>query len=81
VDDRRAHFLTMLGDACAAAEVANMRVELILNDGSSIGGIPAPRVGRDPRHPVAETGYENRLLVGGETVCLEDIARFAISSP
>jgi hypothetical protein len=81
VDDRRAHFLTMLGDACAAADLANMRVELILNDGSSIGGVPSPRAGRNPRHPVAETGYANRLLVGSETVCLEDIARFAISSP
>ena len=42
MDDRRAHFLTMLGDACAAAGVAGITVELLLSDGRRLTGVPSP---------------------------------------
>jgi len=80
MDDRRAHFLTMLGDACSAAGLANIRVELLLSDGRRMAGTPSPQPA-DGRHPpVHETGYSS-LLINGGSAELEDVVEFVIRSP
>lgn len=79
MDDRRAHFLTMLGDACVAAGLASIPVELVLNDGKRMVGTPSPQFAEDP--PVAETGYSSLLLINGASTRLQDVVQFAIRTP
>jgi hypothetical protein len=79
MDDRRAHFLTMLGDACAAAGLAGIPVELALRDGTRMAGTPWPQL--DDGHPVDETGFTSALLIDGASTRLEDVVEFVIRSP
>lgn len=81
MDDRREHFLTMLGDACAAAGVAGITVELLLSDGRRVTGIPSPQLADDESRPVSDTGYSALLLVDGAPTQLEDVVEFVVHSP
>lgn len=79
MDDRRAHFLTMLGDACAAAALAGFDVELGLVDGTRLSGVPSaqPTIGEQ----VDETGYASRLRVDGVDMPVENVTAYTIRSP
>jgi hypothetical protein len=81
MNDRRAHFLTMLGDACAAAGLADLSVRMVLGDGRRVAGTPSPQVADGRRPPVDETGYSALLRVDGEAIRLDDVVEFAIRSP
>ncbi len=81
MDDRRAHFLTMLGDACVAAGVASISVEFLLSDGRRVSGIPSPQSANNHSRPVSDTGYSSLLLIDGVPTELEDIVEFVIHSP
>ncbi len=81
MDDRRAHFLTMLGDACASAGLADIPVELVLSDGRRVAGTPSPQPTNSETTPVAETGYASPLLIDGASTELEDVVAFEIRSP
>ena len=81
MDDRRAHFLTMLGDACVAASLADIPVKLLLDDGRWIAGTPMPRVATDESPPADETGYSGPLLIDGVATSIEDIVEFAVRTP
>ena len=81
VDDRRAHFMTMIGDACVAARLADIPVELLLTDGSTVRGIPAVDPAADFEDAADETGYTSRLRVDGTDVALGDVAEFLIRRP
>lgn len=81
MNDRRAHFLTLTGDACVAAGLANIDVELLLADGTTTTGVPSP-LSRDEGHgALDQTGYANQLSLDGHGVLLEDIVGFVIRSP
>ena len=81
MDDRRAHFLTMLGDACVAAGLANIPVELMLSDGTRMLGTPSPQPASSVSPPVNDTGYSSLLLIDGASARLEDIVGFLIRTP
>ena len=81
MDDRRAHFLTMLGDVCVAAGVAGITVELLLSDGRRVTGIPSPQPADNDSRPVSDTGYSSLLLMDGAPTQLEDVVEFLIHSP
>ncbi|HEY1688993.1 MAG TPA: hypothetical protein VGF95_09040 [Solirubrobacteraceae bacterium] len=81
MNDRRAHFLTMLGDACVAAGLAGIPVELILGDGGRVVGTPSPQPAENGNAPANETGYASLLLVDGAAVQLEDVVEFVIHTP
>ncbi len=81
VNDRRAHYLTMLGDACMAAGLAGIPVELELRDGTRMLGTPSAQPADGNGQPVSGTGYESRLLVGESSAQFEDVVGFAIRSP
>jgi hypothetical protein len=81
MDDRRAHFLTMLGDACVAAGLASIPVEVLLSDGSRIIGTPSPRPTSAESPQVDETGYSSLLLINGASTEVEDVVEFVIRSP
>jgi hypothetical protein len=80
MDDRRAHFLTMLGDACTAAGVAAISVELVLSDGTRMSGTPSPQLANGAE-PVADTGYSSLLLIDGLSTRLEDVVEFIVRTP
>lgn len=81
MDDRRAHFLTMLGDACVAAGLASIPVEVLLSDGSRIIGTPSPQPATAASPLVDETGYSSLLLINGVFTEVEDVVEFVIRSP
>ena len=80
MDDRRAHFLTMLGDAAMAAGVASIPVELFLRNGRNISGTPSLEAAGDLRE-IDETGYAKELLLNGTEVELDEVTGFLIHSP
>jgi len=81
MDDRRAHFLTMLGDACASAGLADIPVELLLSDGRRMAGMPSPQPAGGASTPIDETGYSSPLLIDGTSAELEEVVEFVIRSP
>jgi hypothetical protein len=81
MDDRRAHFLTMVGDVCVAAGVAGITVELLLSDGRRVTGVPSPQAPDNESRPVGDTGYSSLLVVDGSPTRLEDVVEFLIHSP
>jgi len=81
MNDRRAHFLTMLGDVCVAAGLGSMRVELLLSDGSRLAGTPSPHPATEGGSPTDETGYSSTLLIDGASAQLEDVVEFVVRTP
>jgi hypothetical protein len=82
MDDRRAHFLTMLGDACVAAGLARLTVEILLNDGRRLRGTPLPQPADDGTGGgFEETGYSRRLLIDGGSAEVEDVVEFVVRMP
>ena len=71
----------MAGDACTAAGLANIPVELTLDDGSTAAGIPSPRPTEDHATELDHTGYANQIVVGGGTIHLDKVVRFAVHTP
>ncbi len=80
MNDRRAHFLTMVGDACTSAGLASIPVQLTFRDGTRVTGTPSPEPASDETD-TDETGYVNQLRIDGSTVVLDAVVQFAITSP
>ena len=81
MDDRRAHFLTMLGDVCVAAGLGSMRVELLLSDGSRLVGTPSPHPATEGGSPTDETGDRIRRWIDGVSAQVEDVVEFLVRTP
>lgn len=81
MDDRRAHFLTMLGDTCAAASLAGISVELALGDGRRVTGTPSAQAPEGAGEPAEETGYSGTLLIDGASARLDDVVEFSVHAP
>ena len=78
MDDRHAQFLIIVGDACLAASLADLPVELLLADGTQLRGVPsrlAPNGGEDE---VDDTGYEAGFLIGDAPVRLDAVVGCAV---
>lgn len=71
----------MVGDACMAAGVAGLHVEVVLRDGERANGSPSPRAASGDGDHADETGYSRELLIDGRIVQLEDVVEFVISGP
>jgi hypothetical protein len=81
MDDRRAHFLTMLGDVCVAAGLASIPVEFLLSDGRRVAGTPSPQPANGGSPSVEDTGYSSLLLIDGASTQLENVVEFLIRTP
>jgi hypothetical protein len=81
IDDRRAHFLTMLGDVCTAAGLASISVEILLTDGSRMAGTPSPQPSAGTSARMGETGYAQRLFIDGSSAQMEEVVEFVVRSP
>lgn len=71
----------MVGDACAAAKLATIPVEILLRDGRRLIGTPSPQLATDENQQVDETGYANLLRVDGAPTRLEDVIEFVVRTP
>jgi hypothetical protein len=81
MDDRRSHFLTMVGDLCSGAGVAGLEVELLLGDGQRVCGIPTVATADRSAQPVNDTGYGSPVSIDGRQIALEEIQGLSVSSP
>ena len=74
--DRRAHFLGLLEDACASAELADLRIELQTITGGRIDGA-ASLAGE-----IDQTSYDHQTVrVGTVEVALQDVVSFTVAAP
>ncbi len=69
----------MLGDACSAAGLADLTVEVVTAEGARGRCVPAspPRVVGQ----LTETGYPRVVLIDGSSLPLEDVVEFLVRSP
>jgi hypothetical protein len=81
MDDRRAHFLTMLGDACVSAGLASIPVEVTLHDGTRLAGTPSAQLAKSGTPAISDTGYSGELLIDGVSAQLDDVVEFVIRTP
>jgi hypothetical protein len=81
LDDSHAQFLIAVGDLCAAAELAGLRVEVLIGGGQRIGGIPASLRRAERGGQVNETGYTRTFRVSDALVNLDDILECAVHAP
>lgn len=80
MNDRRAHFLIMVGDSCLAAGIGELRVEIALRDGTRASGVPSPQVAARPLEEIDGTGYSKKLLLNGMSVELDEVVEFTVFS-
>ena len=81
MDDRRAHFLTMLGDVCIGAGLASISVEFVLSDGTRVSGTPSAQVADDDTQHANDSGYASLVHVNGDAAQLEDVVELVIRTP
>lgn len=80
MNDELAHFLIMIGDSCAAAQVAALEVEILTVDGIRHVGVPAAPAPRDDRDAVDGTGYAE-IVIAGERLPLEIVVELVVRAP
>ena len=76
MDDRHAHFLGLLEDLCAGAELADLRIELQTVTGARIDGA-ASLAGQ-----IGQTSYDRQTVrVGTVEVAFQDVVSFTVAAP
>lgn len=76
MDDRHAHFLGLLEDLCAGAELAHLRIELQTITGARIDGA-ASLAGE-----IDQTSDDHQTVrIGTVEVALEDVVSFTVAAP
>ncbi len=76
-EDLRHHFVTMLGGCLDGARLAKIHVELELDDGQRVSGVP----GADLDGQVNHTGVHRIVEIDGELVNVERVVRYSIPIP
>lgn len=76
MDDRRAQFLIVVGDACAGAELGELIVEVLTIDGVRYCGVPSTV---EDQQPDAVDG--GTLRVDGSLVALREVVEFVVRPP
>jgi hypothetical protein len=79
--DPHAQFLIAVGDLCAAAELAGLRVEVVLGGGRRVGGIPGSLRRAERGEELNETGHQRTFRVNDALVNLEDILECVVHAP
>ena len=82
MDDRRAHFLVLVGNVCNDARTGAFAVELVMGDGDTHSGVPDPKPATDDsRDEVDSSGWSEDLRIGGTSVHLQDVSEIHIYGP
>ena len=76
MDDRHAQFLIVVADACLAAELGELIVEVLTIDGVRYRGVPS--LVEDEQPDAADGGT---LRVNGSVVALADVVEFLVWPP
>ena len=75
-------FFVMLGSCCDAARLGNVAVELELDDGSLVQGVPQESALADAgEEQLDHSGTRDHLLLDGVVVDLQRVRRYTISHP
>jgi hypothetical protein len=77
MDDRSAHFLTLVGRVCESARLAELPVALVLEDGQRLEGQPRP-VEADGKQEVDDTGYADEVIIGDHRVRLAEVVELHV---
>jgi hypothetical protein len=80
MDDRRAHFLIMLGDACLSAGLADIAVEVLTAEGDRLAGVPSAQPTSGGAE-LNETGLPDGMLFDGAPLQLENVVEFVVRTP
>ena len=73
LDDHHAQFLIIVGDACLAASLAGLPVDLQLADGTQHTGVPSCLSPTEGDNEFDGTGYAPGFLIGGDPVRLDAV--------
>jgi hypothetical protein len=79
MDDRRAHFFTLVGELSNAARTAALRVVLRLDDGTEVAGVPV--VPHADGQELDDTGYQDRVMIGDTEVALREVSAITVLRP
>ena len=79
VDD---HYIVLVGDVCDAARLAKLPVRVTTRAGQSVLGVPETALARQGEPgEIDDTGYLNRLVIGGVTVALDQVVEVRLAAP
>jgi hypothetical protein len=78
MEDERAQFLILVADACGAAALSGLPVELKTSSGETIVGVPCPPDEAEGADAVDDTGYAPDLRIGDRYVRLEGITSITV---
>ncbi len=82
MDERLSQFFVCAAQLCTDARLAELTVSVTLAGGRRIEGIPAPPPETDdPGQMLDETGYADRVSVGGVDVAISDIVAVSVHRP
>ena len=77
-DDRRGHFVVMLVDACNAARLGRLRVDVTTGDGSRLHGVPDVRLRAGAPAGVEDPAGAVDVSIDGEPVDLDLVVAFTV---
>jgi hypothetical protein len=77
MDDRHAHFLTIVVDICLGAALGRLTIEIETVEGVCIAGTP----GADTGDGVGEIDSERTVRLGGNELRFGDIAACRVHAP
>jgi hypothetical protein len=81
MDDRSAEYVIAVGQLCAAAELANFRLEVLTTTGRVVTGLAgAPRTAAGDQE-LDHTGLRRTVRIDGALVNLDEITRCTVHSP
>ena len=80
MDDRSAHFFTLVAEVCESARLARLPVQLVLVDGTRLEGHPQARPAGDDSS-LDDTGYADVIDLGEQHVPLSDVLEAAVRRP
>jgi hypothetical protein len=82
MDDAVAQFFVMVGSLCDDARLAGLEVEVTLEDGTVVDGVPAaPAEAARSREQLDETGYRRNIVIGEVQVHLPAVRRVTVGRP
>ena len=82
-EDRRHHFVSVLGEAVDSARLAGLCLHLVLEDGTEVSGVPqeTPLAHGPNETEIDDSGVRADLEIDGTLIMVERVARFAIDRP
>lgn len=82
MNDAQAQFFVMLGSLVDDARLAHFALELTLNDGKIVFGVPeSPASPAQAGNAIDDTGYRREVVLDGVTVHMPDVRAVSLARP